>query len=282
MPSVRLPVREADRFGRGHAGIARADDLGPAADDRALDEAERRKAARADIGQQLGNRARAAAARRLGLGASAWARAVPRLLIRASPCHSDARARQASHRRRSPSPLLAWYDAHARDLPWRAPPGATRPTPIACGCPRSCCSRPRSPRCARASQRSSRAGPTVAALAAADDADADGRLGGAWLLCPRAQPDRLRPRGGRRAWRRFPGDRGGPARAARHRRLYRRGDRGDRVRASARWWSTPMSSGWSRGCSRSREPLPARDAGDPRRWPTRSRPTPAPAISRRR
>ena len=25
--------------------------------------------------------------------------------------------------------LLDWYDAHARDLPWRAPPGAPAPDP---------------------------------------------------------------------------------------------------------------------------------------------------------
>ena len=84
----------------------------------------------------------------------------------------------------------------------------------------------------------------------------DGGLGGARLLCPRAQSGRLRQGRGRRAWRAFPDDRGRAARAAGHRRLYRRRDRRDRVRRAARWWSTPMSSASSRGCSR-RQPLPS-------------------------
>ena len=28
-----------------------------------------------------------------------------------------------------PQPLLAWYDSHARALPWRSPPGAPPPDP---------------------------------------------------------------------------------------------------------------------------------------------------------
>ena len=57
--------------------------------------------------------------------------------------------------------------------------------------------------------------PTVAALAAAPRGRGDGRLGGARLLRPRPQPDRLRPPRGRRAGRRLPGHRGRPARACR-------------------------------------------------------------------
>ena len=48
------------------------------------------------------------------------------------------------------------------------------------------------------------------------------------------------------------GNRGGACGAARHRPLHGGGDRGDRVRRSAPRRSTAMSSGWWRGCSRSR------------------------------
>ena len=55
----------------------------------------------------------------------------------------------------------------------------------------------------------------------------------------------------------FPASLRGVARAARHRRLHRGGDRGDRVRSARRCRSTAMSSAWWRGCSPSRTTLPA-------------------------
>ena len=54
---LALALGELDRFGDRDAGIAFADDLHPAADDRMLDEAEPAEARGADIGQQLGDRA---------------------------------------------------------------------------------------------------------------------------------------------------------------------------------------------------------------------------------
>ena len=62
------PVGKADRFGRGDPGIALADDLAPAADDRALDEAEAAEGDSADFAHQLAGGARAAGPRRV-LGA---------------------------------------------------------------------------------------------------------------------------------------------------------------------------------------------------------------------
>ena len=85
-----------------------------------------------------------------------------------------------------------------------------------------------------------------------------GRLGGPWLLCPGPQSDRLRENGRGRAWRALSRQRSGtcascPASAATP------PPRSPRSRsAGARWWSTPMSSGSSRVCSRSRSRCPAR------------------------
>ena len=41
-----------------------------------------------------------------------------------------------------PALLLDWYDRHRRVLPWRPRRGRDGPTLIACGCRKSCCSRP--------------------------------------------------------------------------------------------------------------------------------------------
>jgi hypothetical protein len=56
---LALAGREADRFGRGHAGIALADDLAPAADHGGLNEAEPAKGDAADLRQQFGHGPRA-------------------------------------------------------------------------------------------------------------------------------------------------------------------------------------------------------------------------------
>ena len=86
----------------------------------------------------------------------------------------------------------------------------------------------------------------------------DGRLGGARLLCPRPQPARLRPHGRRRAWRPLPRRGGGACASCRASAPIppRRSPRSPS--AGARWWSTPMSSGSSRGCSRSKRRCPRR------------------------
>ena len=67
------------------------------------------------------------------------------------------------------------------------------------------------------------AGPRLARRCAAD-------VGGARLLLARAQSACLRGGGAARSWRRFPGHRRRPARAAGDRALHGGGDRGDRVR----------------------------------------------------
>src|SRR3546814_1338512 len=60
-----LPGGKADHRGLGNVGEPVADDLAPAADHRRLDEAEFAKGGAADFGDEVGNRARFAAARTL-------------------------------------------------------------------------------------------------------------------------------------------------------------------------------------------------------------------------
>ena len=133
-----------------------------------------------------------------------------------------------------------------------AGPALRRPIPIGSGCRRSCSSRPRSRRWGRDFEEFVARWPDVAALAARRRCRGDGRLGGARLLCPRAQPDRLREGGGRRPCGRVPRHRSGAAHASRDRRLYRRRDRGDRVRRTR--------GGGRRQC-RARRRAPVRDSG---------------------
>ena len=170
-------------------------------------------------------------------------------MSRSSPIAAGGRKRRA---RRIPADLLAWYDRHRRVLPWRA---------------------------RRGERRRSLPGLAVGNHAAADHGEggrallralpgalADGATRSrqrqlddvlhAWAglgyyararnlhACARAVVER---HGGD-----FPDTAGGAARAARHRRLHRGGDRGDRVRPRARCRSTAISSAWSRGCLPSR------------------------------
>ena len=58
-PGKRIDSGERD------LGVALADDLGPAADDRALDEAEALERHAADVADEVAGRARTAAARRI-------------------------------------------------------------------------------------------------------------------------------------------------------------------------------------------------------------------------
>ena len=132
---------------------------------------------------------------------------------------------------RAAAALLAWYDRHRRDLPWRAG-RATQQTPIRSGCPRSCCSRRRSRRSNLILRLFWRAGPTSGYLAAGAPRGRDAGLGRAWLLFARPQSSRLRAnRRGRvrrpvsaieAALRALPG----------HWPLHGGGDRGDRFRAA--------------------------------------------------
>ena len=63
--SARLAARrKSDRFRRGDPGVALADDFGPAADDRALNEAEALERHPANFADELAGRTRTAAAPR--------------------------------------------------------------------------------------------------------------------------------------------------------------------------------------------------------------------------
>ena len=63
--SAGLPARgEADRLRRGDPGVALTDDFGPAADDRALNEAEALERHAAHFADELSRRTRTAAAPR--------------------------------------------------------------------------------------------------------------------------------------------------------------------------------------------------------------------------
>src|SRR5205823_5108194 len=103
-------------FGRGDPGIALADNLGPAADDRALDEAEAAKRPVADAADQLARRAWATTARRI---------LVFLLSLRHGrrACHSEMVTANAA------ALLLEHYVDNFRRLPWRSPPGEAPPEP---------------------------------------------------------------------------------------------------------------------------------------------------------
>ena len=113
---------EADRFGRRHFGVALADNLGPAADDGALNEAEALEGGAADLADDIAGRAGAAAARRVGILA-APAVGLAGLRHRRRPCHSRSVPANAAKR------LIHHYLGQARPLPWRALPGAPPPDP---------------------------------------------------------------------------------------------------------------------------------------------------------
>ena len=97
------------------------------------------------------------------------------------------------------SGLLQHYVDNARRLPWRAPPGEPPPDPYRVWLSEVMLQQTTvaavTPRFERFIER----WPTVEALAAAPDEDVLSRMGRAWLLRPRPQPHRLRPRRSRRA-----------------------------------------------------------------------------------
>ncbi len=135
--------------------------------------------------------------------------------------------------RPDPAALLAWYDRHRRDLPWRAAPGRSadpyrvwlseimlQQTTVATVGPYF--------------DRFVARFPDISALAAAPLDDGAACLAGARLLRPRPQPARLRASRRRGAWRPLSGRPGAAAQTARHRRLHGGGDRGDRLRSAGR------------------------------------------------
>src|SRR5262245_20861649 len=111
-----LPGGEANRFGRGDPRVALADDLAPAADDRALHEPEPAKRLAADLADQLASRSGPVAS----LGSM-----VGRLSFRHGPraCHRVSVTANAAAR------LLQHYVDNFRRLPWRSEPGAEPPDP---------------------------------------------------------------------------------------------------------------------------------------------------------
>ena len=128
-----LAGRKADRFGRGDGGVALADDLAPAADDRGLDEAEAAEGGAAGRRQQIRHGARAPRARRLGRRASCAFRA--RSWSLCFPLFG-----RAWHRRPMPvdaaQALLCWYVVDKRAAALARRRRRARPTPIGSGCPR--------------------------------------------------------------------------------------------------------------------------------------------------
>ena len=128
------------------------------------------------------------------------------------------------------------------------------------GCPRSCCSRPPSGGhpLLRALPRALADGGGAGGGARSTTCSRPGRgsaTTAARAICTSAPASSPRQHGGR-----FPDTRGRAARAAGHRPLHRRGHRRHRLRRARRRRSTATSSGWWRGCSRSKKPLPAAKA----------------------
>ena len=155
VPFGPLALRELDRFGRRYVGIAGADDLSPAADDGALDETEAAERRASGIRQQLGNRARAAAAwpfeggSGLGSGDGALAHGVTHAI--AMPCPPSS----------LPISLAACSPGTTRMrgiCRGGAGPAQPRPIPFGSGCRRSCSSKRPWRRWGRGSSNSSRAG----------------------------------------------------------------------------------------------------------------------------
>ena len=153
------------------------------------------------------------------------------------------RRKKAASAPRAAADLLAWYDRHRRDLPWRARRGE-RPDPYRVWLSEIMLQQTTVKTVAPYFARFLARWPTVAALAAADLDDVLRAWAGLGYYararnlhaCAQAVVER---HGGQ-----FPRDADGAARAAGHRRLHRRGDRGDRLRCARRRRSTAMSSAW--------------------------------------
>ncbi len=166
MPLALLARREADRLRHADFGVGFADDLGPAGDHARLHEPEAAERGAADLRDQFGNRlsrpprGRSIRASPRRLRAGGFLRPGVRRVPYGCAGHAiGARGRLVSlardHRH-----LLAWYDGHARTLPWRVTAGrGAPPDPYRVWLSRSCSSRP-PPRASRPiAPSSSRAGP---------------------------------------------------------------------------------------------------------------------------
>ena len=202
-------------------------------------------------------------------------RSAGRLSSRSRPCRRSEPCRRsrnlAAGIRAAPdaAALLAWYDRHRRDLPWRAPPGE-RADPYRVWLSEIMLQQTTVATVAPYFDRFVARWPDVRALAAASLDEVLHRVAGARLLRPRPQPARLRPRSSSSGMAgAFPDDVAGAARTAGDRRLHRGGDRGDRLRPPRAPRSTAMSSGWWRGSSRSTSRCRRRSRGcgrSRRRW----------------
>ncbi len=141
----------------------------------------------------------------------------------------SARDSEESAAAKRPAQLLAWYDKHRRRLPWRPLPGEgidpyrvwlseimlQQTTVQAVG-----------PYFAKFLAR----WPTVSDLGSASQDDVLRMWAGLGYYSRRAQSPRLRRHRAARSWRRLPGYRGRPARAAGHQALYGIGHRRDCLR----------------------------------------------------
>ena len=90
-----------------------------------------------------------------------------------------------------PGQLLDWYDAHARTLPWRARPGEAA-DPYRVWLSEIMLQQTTVATVGRYFIAFTTRWPTVADLAAGPPRRRAARMGGAGLLCPRAQPACLR------------------------------------------------------------------------------------------
>ena len=240
-PDLR-PAGKADRFRRGNLGVALADDFAPAADHRALDEAEPLERHSADFTDQVAGTARAAAAR--SVAGISFGRG---LRHRLRPCHRRSVPANAANR------LIAHYVDNFRELPWRAPPGEPPPDPYRVWLSEVMLQQttvaaviPRFERFVDALADASKRSPPRR------DEDILSEWAGLGyyararnlIACARAVVGR----------RRLSVHRARASQLAGNRRLYRGRDRRDRVRPDAPRSSTPMSRAWSPGSMRLEQP----------------------------
>ena len=121
--------------------------------------------------------------------------------------------------------LLGWYDVHARAMPWRVPPAdkkaGARPDPYAVWMSEIMLQQTTVAAVTAYFQRFMARWPTVADLAAAQDADVMGEWAGLGYYARARQPFEMRPRRGGRTRRSVPGRSRRLAQAAGHWALYR-------------------------------------------------------------
>ncbi len=261
MPPLFSPGGKRIDSGAQFSACVRADDLRPAGDHRRLDEAEAAEGAAADIAAS-GPKSRAPAAARALVGA--WRSALtPALQACSRSCSIGARhampapgADGSPAGRSSRARCSAWYRTPCPQAAVARAAGQPTPDPYRVWLSEVMLQQTTvgggDPYFAKFTERmADRGGARRRA-----GGGCDGRLGGARLLL--RGPATSSPARGR--WRNWAGvsrDRRRAAHAAGAGRLHRRRGRRDRLRQARAWWSTPTSSGWSRGCSRSPSRCPA-------------------------